>query len=183
MARDLLLVRHGESVWNELRLIQGQDDRSELNDDGRRQALEVAADLEGGPWAAIVTSDLVRARETAAIIAGRLGLPVSVDESLRERCFGILEGRPGVELTSALSGIEGDRVVDEEAHPEGGESLRELRDRLGAFVESVRGSGGPLIVVTHGGPIRAIRAYTAGRPMAGLTWDVVGNCSTWPLSI
>jgi probable phosphoglycerate mutase len=182
--QELLLVRHGESVWNGLKLIQGQDDRSQLTEDGRKQARAVAMELRGKGYGGVVTSDLERALETAAFIAGELNLPMTVDEALRERGFGEVEGRPAAELTSEMSGIRDHVVVDENAKPAGGESLKEMHARCREFVERTRPTSTPkLIVVTHGGPIRGIRAYVAGLPMAGLEWDRVENCSTWAVSL
>ena len=79
----LLLARHGETDWNGERRWQGHYDQP-LNDTGRDQAAELAASLAGTPIAAIYSSDLVRARETAEIVAERLGLNVVVDAGLRE---------------------------------------------------------------------------------------------------
>src|ERR1700722_14221815 len=95
----LVLVRHGESTWNELRLVQGQDDRATLTDLGRQQARDVAHELSSRDFDLIVSSDLRRAMETAAIIAGLLDLEVESEPTLRERGFGVAEGGPLDQLT------------------------------------------------------------------------------------
>jgi len=130
---------------------------------------------------AIYASDLVRAQQTAAFVGTALGIPVRYDDALRERCFGSREGLPLSTLDPEHSGISGDRVVDASARPEGGESLDELYYRAGAFVESLLAQqhAGDVVVVTHGGTIRALRAYCSGRAMLGLAWDVVPNGSVW----
>src|SRR5690242_8696605 len=87
----LLLVRHGETDWNAEGRLQGQTDRP-LNEYGRRQARELAERLAGDGVVAIYASDLSRAKETAEIVGGRLGLPVVVDPDLRERNWGTWEG-------------------------------------------------------------------------------------------
>jgi len=88
----LLLVRHGETDWNAEGRLQGHTDRP-LNDFGRRQAAALAERLADDDIDAVYASDLARARETAEILADRLGLAVVTDPDLRERNWGQL-GRP-----------------------------------------------------------------------------------------
>jgi broad specificity phosphatase PhoE len=91
----LLLVRHGETDWNRDGRWQGQSD-TPLNEVGRQQAVRVAEELDGID--VVYSSDLARARETAEIVAERLGLDVELDERLRERSFGAWEGKTGPEI-------------------------------------------------------------------------------------
>ena len=107
-----------------------------------------------------MTSDLERARETAAIIADVLGLTTTIDPLLRERCFGDLEGHPLAELTSDLSGIDGHVLKNPDASPRGGESFREVVERAGLFLKRLGDErpGRRILVVSHGGTIRALRA-------------------------
>ena len=78
------------------------------------------------------------------------------------------------------SGILDERVVDATARPEGGESLDELYERAGMFLDSSGATrAGDVVIVTHGGTIRALRAYCAGEPMLDRAWDVVPNGSVW----
>jgi 2,3-bisphosphoglycerate-dependent phosphoglycerate mutase len=179
------LVRHGESTWNALGLVQGHADGPTLTEKGRQQSAEAANRLREGGLEAIYTSDLERAQETAAFIESALGLPVQCDDSLRERCFGVFEGGPLTSLDAADSGIRDDRVVDASAHPEGGESLDELYRRAGAFMDWLGDQEhvGDVAVVTHGGTIRALRAYCNGLPMQELDWDVVPNGSVWSVRL
>jgi broad specificity phosphatase PhoE len=181
----LVLVRHGESTWNELKVVQGQTEGARLTDLGRAQALNAARSLVGQSFDTLYSSDLARATETAAVFAEVLGLPVTVTEALRERCFGVREGRSITDLTPMVTGISDGVVVDATARPQGGESLNDLHRRAGSFVEQLRDEGGPrrVMLVTHGGTIRAFRAYCAGVSMDGLEWDVVGNASVWTVSV
>ena len=87
----LLLVRHGETDWNADGRLQGHTDRP-LSDFGRRQARQLADELEGEQFDAIYASDLARARETAEIVGARLGLPVVLDPDLREKDWGTGRG-------------------------------------------------------------------------------------------
>jgi broad specificity phosphatase PhoE len=132
-----------------------------------------------------VASDLLRTRETAAIMARSLGLPFSVDPALRERCFGALEGEPADRLGPEVTGIVDDRVVDPGARPAGGESLEELYARAAGFVDQLihPGPRGDVVVVAHGGSIRAIRAYCARQTVGAMRWGPVANGSVWPVAL
>ena len=120
----LLLVRHGETDWNADGRLQGHTDRP-LSDYGRKQARELGDQLkeeglEGEELEAIYASDLARARETAEIVGGRLGLSVVLDADLREKDWGTWEG---------LTAVERDRVefVGESAEAHQERILRALR--------------------------------------------------------
>jgi probable phosphoglycerate mutase len=173
------MVRHGESTWNELGLIQGQADGPTLTDKGRRQSAQVAEQFRHSRAEAIYSSDLARAQETAAFVGQALGLPVVIDPALRERCFGSYEGLPMRALDTVDSGISGEHVVDASARPDGGESLDEVYERVGSFLERLQRERhrGDVILVSHGGAIRAMRAFCAGVPMNRTQWDVVANGS------
>ena len=180
---SITLVRHGESTWNVRRLIQGHNNAAQLTELGREQAREVAESLKSLAFDRLITSDLARARETAEIIGAELNLAPAADSHLRERCFGVLEGEPSKMLDAASSGILNDVLVDPDARPEGGESFRDVVTRAGVFFESVRDSLGSerILVVTHGGTIRALRAYVEAQPLEGLDAFEVTNCSVWNL--
>lgn len=182
---EIILVRHGESTWNVSKRVQGQCDDARLTARGQRQAREAAESLSGSTYDAIFSSDLSRALETAAIIAEVLGLEVRITSDLRERGFGEIEGAPLEELTPELSGIADGRIVDASASPVDGETLDELFTRISRFMATIltRHRGETVIVVAHGGTIRAIRAYLQRLPMSGLQWDAVTNCSIWPFDM
>ena len=99
----LILVRHGETYWNEERRIQGGDADIELNDAGLQQARKVAAFLESESIAAVVSSPLQRAKATAEAIASRHQLPVEIDEGLRELRLGELDGTSLADLSTTFS--------------------------------------------------------------------------------
>ena len=177
------MVRHGESTWNVLGLIQGHADGPTLTDKGRRQSAQVAEQFRQVRIGAIYSSDLWRTQETAAIVGKALGLSVATDPALRERCFGSYEGLPLSALDTVDSGICGDQVIDATARPDGGESLDEVYERVGSFLDRLHGEhrGGDVVLVSHGGAIRAIRAFCAGVPMKGTPWDAVPNGSVFPV--
>lgn len=145
----LTLVRHGETDWNRQRRIQGSTDVP-LNDTGRDQARASAELLSRRAWDAVYTSPLVRASETAAIIANRLGLqtPTPV-AALVERSYGASEGFTDTELA--------------ERFPDGAEVPgREPREAVVArAMPALQQLGlahprGAVVVVSHGGLIRSI---------------------------
>src|SRR5690349_5142837 len=88
---QLLVVRHGETTWNREGRIQGHRD-SPLTGRGLAQARATAARLAGERAGALYSSDLGRAQQTAREVAAATALPVRLDDGLRERAFGILEG-------------------------------------------------------------------------------------------
>jgi probable phosphoglycerate mutase len=179
--RAVWLVRHGESTWNVLGLVQGHADGPTLTQKGQLQSAQVAEQFRDRRIGAIYASDLARAQQTASFIGTVVGRPVHTDTALRERCFGRQEGRPLGELVASASGISGERVVDASARPEGGESLDQVFERVGSFLEWLRGQpdAGDVVLVTHGGTIRALRAYASGVTMRETVWDAVPNGSVW----
>jgi broad specificity phosphatase PhoE len=178
--RAIWLVRHGESTWNARGLIQGHADESVLTAEGRRQSAASAEQLRHVPVGALFASDLQRAQQTAAFFAEVVNLPVQCTAALRERCFGTFEGRPQQALTPADTGIANGRITDVDARPEQGESLRELSERVVGFVDALGGNDfamGDIILVTHGGTIRALRAHFMGVSLGEMAWDEVSNGS------
>jgi probable phosphoglycerate mutase len=168
----ILLVRHGETDWNRERRWQGHADRP-LNETGRGQARELAAQLEQDPPEAIYSSDLSRARETAEIVGRRLGVPVALDERLREVDVGEWSG-----LT--MSEIEARYPDGARRRLEGGtgwaagESYEAMGQRVLAALREIAGRhDGRVLVVTHGGAMRAVWTASGGEPVERPHF---GNC-------
>ncbi len=183
-ARHIWLVRHGESTWNASGLVQGQADGPVLTAAGHEQARRLAQTMRRFPIRRIVTSDLTRAVETAGTIGRKLKLGWEPVPALRERHFGDAQGTTLSELPVEWSGIEGDRVVDADTRPPGGESLRELSDRVAESFSQLTGEehDGDVLVVTHGGVIRVALAHCDGIPIAHMSWGRVPNAGIWLLS-
>jgi 2,3-bisphosphoglycerate-dependent phosphoglycerate mutase len=150
------------------------------------QAWTVVGRLCDRPIGALYASDLHRALATAAPLASVLGLAVARDSRLRERCLGDLEGAATTAVTPAVSGISANRVVDPDARPPGGESLRDFYRRVAAFVadlaeEPVPGlsRGGceaaEIAIVAHGGTLRMLTACLRGVPVEQMAWEPLGN--------
>jgi broad specificity phosphatase PhoE len=176
----LWLVRHGESTWNARGLAQGQSDQPRLTRRGARQAHHAARQLRGCPIGAVYASDLWRAVDTAAPVADVLGLDFTRDPRLRERALGVLEGSRSVAVPAALSGVAGERVIDPDARPPEGESLRDLYWRVAGFADELLAAAPPpreVAVVAHGGTLRVLTAYLTGVPVERMTWEPVANGS------
>ena len=154
----LLLVRHGQSEWNAARLLQGQVAHVPLTARGHTQAAAAAAELATLSPGALVSSDLVRAVQTAEHCARLTGLPFTTTPALREQGYGQLEGRPSRELWDVVD------WSDPHWSAEGGESLAELHARVAAFLAQLCAEPPADVValVTHGDTIRAAQAVAAG---------------------
>jgi len=158
----LTLVRHGQTDWNLARRIQGSTDIP-LNDTGREDARWAAEKLAAETHHAVYTSPLLRARETAEIIAERLGLEIAgVVPDIREREFGDGEGMLVPDYIETYG--------DWHAEVPGAESLHEVGERaisaLHAIAREARRRSSPraesVIVVAHGGVIRAVIDHVSG---------------------
>jgi broad specificity phosphatase PhoE len=139
-----------------------------INDLGRRQANELALPFADAGFTAVWSSPLVRARETADIIAAALRLPPpGCHEGLKERHFGAIQGIPKdelAELNPAL--LEQILRRNPAAGFVGGESMNEFADRvLAAFVDiGTRHRGGRVLVITHGWVMDVITRHIGGLP-------------------
>ncbi|RBY96380.1 histidine phosphatase family protein [Blastococcus sp. TF02-8] len=154
----LLLVRHGQSQWNAEGRMQGQTAHVPLTPLGHTQAEMAAAQLAELRPGALISSDLVRALQTAEHCARATGLTVSTTPALREQGYGVLEGRPSHELWDVVD------WTDAHWSAEGGESLAELHARVAAFLGQLCADPPADVValVTHGDTIRAVQAVVAG---------------------
>src|SRR3954468_9986848 len=94
---DVLLIRHGETLWNQQGRMQGQDD-SPLTTTGLEQARKLARRLKDVAFTTLYSSDLGRAHQTARCIADETGHEIVADQGLRERSFGIFEGLTNSEI-------------------------------------------------------------------------------------
>ena len=149
-----LLVRHGQSEWNAVGRWQGQADPP-LSDLGRRQAREAARTI--GAVDALYASDLQRAAETAAIIAGEIGVgPVILDPDLRERDAGEYSGLTRAEIEERFPGY-----LDDHRRPPGWEPDEALLARALRALQRIARDvpGGDVLVVTHGGLVYTVEGH------------------------
>ena len=170
-ATRLIAIRHGQTAWNAEWRLQGQTDIA-LDALGRQQAARLADALRHEGLAAVVSSDLGRALETAQALAGPLGLPVLIDAGLRERCFGILEGCTRADIDARWPDLARRWFAREpDFAPEGGETLIDLRGRcLAAVQRQVQAHAGQAIaLVSHGGVLDCLYRAATGLALHGLS--------------
>ncbi|KAG2449387.1 hypothetical protein HYH02_005537 [Chlamydomonas schloesseri] len=167
-ATEVFLVRHGQTDWNAEMRLQGQLDPP-LNDLGEQQAEEVAAALADRHLAAIYSSDLTRALQTARAVAGRRpagqALEVRTSPQLRERSLGVLEGLTIAE--AAVRQPEALRLLrshDPATVVPGGESAAAMRQRVVADIERIceQHRGQSVLIVAHGGVLHHVYAHVCG---------------------
>jgi 2,3-bisphosphoglycerate-dependent phosphoglycerate mutase len=175
----LLLVRHGQSTWNQDRRIQGQLDPP-LSDAGRRQASRLGRRLAGRHFAGFYTSDLARAAETSRLIGDAIGIEPSPMTELREIYLGEWEGLRTDELAVRFPQAWADwsEEPDWDLVP-GGEGSADFEARVGGALETIfkRHQGGDVLVVTHGGVIQVALHHVVGRPGRGIFPFRIQNAS------
>ncbi|MES2999170.1 MAG: histidine phosphatase family protein [Pseudomonadota bacterium] len=175
-ATRIIAVRHGETSWNVDARIQGQKDIG-LNDTGRWQARRVGEALASEDITAVYSSDLGRAHQTAQEIAGAAGIPVVADTGLRERSFGMFEGKTFDEIHETWPDHAHNwrkRIPDWQP-PEGGESLLELRERVTRTMHELaaRHPGEQIVVVAHGGVLDTLYRIATGQEVnSPRTWEL-----------
>ncbi len=178
-AQTLLLVRHGETDWNrEPARCQGWA-QVELNETGRAQARAQGRTLCELGLELIVCSHLVRARETAELIAGELGgqARLVVDPRLAETHQGDWEARTFKDIMAE----DPEEWRQYREHPEifrfpGGESLEDQQRRVLAALRDALLDGRRTLIVTHGGSIRLVRCFLEERGVAAFHEMRVDNC-------
>ncbi len=166
---SILLIRHGETTLNAARIVQHPD--TPLNERGVGQARRIAERLADFPVSAIISSDYARAYMTAQAIARVTGLPVVIQESLRERNFGDVRGTAHADLPVDLYAPD--------FHPSGGESWSMFHERVTvaweAIKERAKRSDGDLVVVSHALVCRSLVANHLT-----LADDMDVNVPRWP---
>lgn len=159
----LLLIRHGQTEWNKLQLLQGIHD-TELSAEGMEQAKAAALSLKDTHIDVAFASPLKRTRITCGLLLEGRDVPVFYDDRFRERIFGEAEGRPIAELDLSETWTFG-------AKPkyEGMESTDEFYGRVAAGLDDIYASypDSTVLLVTHGGVSVAVGYYFLGPPKSG----------------
>jgi broad specificity phosphatase PhoE len=156
------LARHGESDWNATNRFQGHSDRP-LTELGREQARALAEIVAAQNVEAIYSSPLERALETARIVAAQTGLEVIPRDDLREVDTGSWSGLSRAEVQERFP-EEFERWISGGTGWEDGESYEQMGERVLAAVRQIAAThpDGRVLIVSHGGPIRAIQAAADG---------------------
>lgn len=174
---EMWLVRHGQTDWNLKGIYQGQSDIP-LNETGIMQAKALAASLAATRFDAIYSSDLMRARDTAAIIADAIGLSVQLDARLREINQGVWEGQ-------TIADVQVKYAPDFSRNPkyivtpraEGAESLAQVITRMVQAANDYhdRHNGGRLLLATHGLSAAALYAVVNEIPLVDVVKFIPDN--------
>jgi broad specificity phosphatase PhoE len=163
------LARHGESEGNFAGSLQGSRFDTPLSARGRRQAEALAIRLSEDGIDAVWASPMVRARETASIVAAPHGITLSIDADLVEFDWGVWSGRPfDGALEQEVSSVRARwRAGETDLAPSGGESPAAAAVRAQRFLGRLRGSGARApLVVAHGRFNRVLMATLLDRPLA-----------------
>ena len=182
MGQRIILWRHGQTDWNIENRFQGHSDIP-LNDTGHRQVKKAAPLLKNLAPDRIISSDLIRAQQTAQALADICQLPVAIDAGLRETHGGKWEGKTGAQNREE----DFDRFVnwldgDDQPAGETGEKRSFIAQRAVSAIErALDNSINTLIVVTHGGTARCILGKMLDMPMN--QWSAIGGLSNASWSI
>ena len=147
--KPFYFIRHGETDWNCRGIHMGSQDIP-LNVLGIKQARSVALELKNIPIEYIATSPLIRARQTAQIIADSLDRPIIVIDDLKECCLGVREGLPVEDGTILKQWLEG-------TFYEGSEKVEDFTARVIRGFQQALELPCPVLIVAHGGVYRALQ--------------------------
>lgn len=158
------LLRHGTTIWNEQKRVQGRGN-SPLTEEGIRQIALWATRCAGMEWDRIIASDLGRVKQTVAILNKQLNLPVSFDHRLREQDWGNWEGMRVADVQEQYPDALAKQIdAGWEFTPPGGESRSHARDRALEALDEIHRthSGQNILIVCHLGIIKCL-VYTIAR--------------------
>jgi probable phosphoglycerate mutase len=175
----ITLVRHGETEWNVSGRWQGHAD-APLTIHGQTQARALGERFRDATFDACYTSDLGRAVHTSKLIADPSAMDFEIDERLRERGLGIMQGLTTAEMLDQCPDVyESFRNNGPDYLIPEGESFRQFNERCVNAIEdfSIRHSGKSILVVTHGGVLGAIFRHVIGLSLNSPRRYALLNCS------
>ena len=183
---QIYLFRHGETDWNRERRFQGHTDIP-LNDLGREQARALLESMRELKLQVILTSDLLRAKETAQILNAELKLPLIISSELRECRIGDPEGKLRESIIAEYGSLAWDRwlSVKAEDHEHGfpnGETKSDHLKRLIKFVEAYCKENPKhkrIAISTHGGSVRRLVHHCVNAPVEPIP---LPNCALYEVS-
>ncbi len=176
MTSRIILIRHGESEGNAAGVLQGRMDYA-LSDLGRRQAELTAQRLAGIGAYQVLSSPLLRASATAALIANRLDLKLRLEPDLAEYDIGEASGLTPAELRERFPEMLQARAVGERLRFPGEEGRDVFHSRLESILQRMSETEGTTVAVAHGGVIGAICHLVVGLDVHRPGAFHVGNCS------
>ncbi|EFK54716.1 histidine phosphatase family protein [Corynebacterium genitalium ATCC 33030] len=166
--RRLIMLRHGQTTYNAGGRMQGQLD-TPLSENGVEQARAAAAWVKDHehPVVKIVSSDLIRARDTAEIIAEQLGIDVELDPRLRETHLGSWQGMTHHDVDAEFAGARASWRHNPGWAPPGGESRLDVAARARPLIDDLMNTfqdwdGNTVLFVAHGGTISALTSNLLG---------------------
>jgi len=176
--QKIYLVRHGQTDWNLAMRFQGKENIP-LNETGRNQARLLSQRLSKEELTAVYSSPLLRARETAEIIAGRHGLTPHLVEGMREICFGCWEGKRYSEMSKKEQNEVDRWLLDpENSNISGGETFKHFKERIfQSYKELLIVNQRDFVLVTHAGAIKVLVADILGLPFSRIAGLKLSLCS------
>jgi broad specificity phosphatase PhoE len=169
----MILIRHGETDWNNKGRWQGQEDVP-LNQHGHHQALEVANTLVNTHIDAVYASDLTRAVDTARPLAQVAGLPIQLDSRLREIHQGEWQGLLISEIQRRYADLFKKRAGDPfEVAPPGGETAGQVWKRVHQVLHEIvkEHPNATVAIVSHGFVLAVARVYFENKPLE-YVWEM-----------
>ena len=170
----IYIIRHGQTALNITNVLQGRSDHP-LNETGVRQAEEAAERLKGISFDAVYSSPLIRAVQTARIVAP--DAEPFVDERLIEMEYGPYEGMGLDELAPEVLFFFSDLVRN--PAPEGMEPLDSVVRRAGAFLEDRCRTGENILVSTHAIAMKGLLEYLTPESNGSYWSKYIGNCAVY----
>lgn len=162
----IFLSRHGQTEWNGQKRVQGHTD-VRLDVVGKAQAEQLACALLGEGLERIVSSDLLRAQETAKAASDLLNLPVELMPELRERSYGEWEGLSYQSFSDEIRKVSRkNQIPMDRTAPPGGESFLDMSARIGPAVKEIIARNRSTLIVSHGGACSLILSHILKIPPA-----------------
>lgn len=153
----IYIVRHGETSWNAYKILQGHKP-IELNANGRERARFLGEKVKTLKFTKIISSDLLRAKETAEIINEQVHKEIIYDARLRSVDYGNLEGRYIPDITQ-----EEWKIYNSTPEKFGAESVESVYNRIKSLFDELIESDQDVLIVAHGGALRVISYYITHR--------------------
>lgn len=155
----IYIVRHGQTEWNVSKRLQGHKPIT-LNEKGREEAKTLAEKIKDLDFDRIISSDLLRAKETAEIINEKVNKEIVLDARLRSVDYGNLEGRFIPDITQ-----EEWKIYNSTPEKFGAESVESVYTRIKSLFDELVETDDSVLIVAHGGALRIISYYIANRQL------------------